>query len=133
MELTLLGAISFWKQLMTIIFVIVSVLLIIIVLLQKGRGGGLAAAFGGVGGQSAFGSKTGDTFTKITIGFVVVFLVLAVLVSKYYKPEATINDMPTMSSQTLPEIPFEQPIDGDEATEVDTETVPVAPETTEGN
>lgn len=41
--------------------------LIGLVLLQRGRGGGLAGAFGGMGGQSAFGTKAGDVFTKITI------------------------------------------------------------------
>jgi preprotein translocase subunit SecG len=44
-----------------------SVFLILLVLLQRGRGGGLTGALGGPGGQSAFGSKAGDTFTIITI------------------------------------------------------------------
>ena len=34
---------------------------------QKGRGGGLASAFGGAGGNTAFGSKTGDVLTWISI------------------------------------------------------------------
>ena len=41
---------------------------ILLVLIQRGRGGGLAGAFGGMGGQSAFGTKAGDLFTRITIG-----------------------------------------------------------------
>ena len=41
--------------------------LILIVLVQRGRGGGLTGALGGPGGQSAFGSKAGDLFTKITV------------------------------------------------------------------
>ncbi len=44
-----------------------SLMLILLVLVQRGRGGGLAGALGGPGGQSAFGSKAGDTFTVITI------------------------------------------------------------------
>ncbi len=44
-----------------------SVFLILLVLVQRGRGGGLTGALGGPGGQSAFGSKAGDTFTIITI------------------------------------------------------------------
>ena len=55
----------------------VSVLLILIVLLQRGRGGGLAGAFGGLGGQSAFGTKAGDVFTRITIGIAVVWVALS--------------------------------------------------------
>ena len=44
-----------------------SIFLILLVLIQRGRGGGLTGALGGAGGQSAFGSKAGDTFTVITI------------------------------------------------------------------
>jgi preprotein translocase subunit SecG len=54
-----------------------SFLLMGIVLLQRGRGGGLAGAFGGLGGQSAFGTKAGDVFTKITIGITVFWVFLA--------------------------------------------------------
>lgn len=46
---------------------IVSVLLIGIILLQRGRGGGLIGSLSGLGGQSAFGTKAGDVFTRITI------------------------------------------------------------------
>ena len=49
--------------------------LILLVLVQRGRGGGLAGALGGMGGQSAFGTKAGDTFTKVTI-FVASFWIL---------------------------------------------------------
>ncbi len=44
-----------------------SVFLILLILVQRGRGGGLAGALGGAGGNSAFGAKAGDLFTKITI------------------------------------------------------------------
>jgi len=55
----------------------VGLLLIFIILLQRGRGGGLAGALGGMGGQSAFGTKAGDVFTKITIGLATVWMLLA--------------------------------------------------------
>lgn len=45
---------------------LLSIFLILLVLVQRGRGGGLTGALGGPGGQSAFGSKAGDMFTKIT-------------------------------------------------------------------
>lgn len=48
-----------------------------IILLQRGRGGGLAGALGGAGGQSAFGTKAGDVFTRITIGVAVFWVVLS--------------------------------------------------------
>lgn len=57
--------------------VIVCMLLVIIILLQKGRGGGLSGAFGGGGGSgSAFGAKTGDVFTWITVAFVCLYFLL---------------------------------------------------------
>jgi len=43
-----------------------SIFLILLILVQRGRGGGLTGALGGPGGQSAFGTKAGDMFTKIT-------------------------------------------------------------------
>ncbi len=54
---------------------VLGMFLILVVLLQRGRGGGLAGAFGGAGGQSAFGTKAGDVFTKITIGIAVLWVI----------------------------------------------------------
>ena len=56
-----------------------SVFLILLVLIQRGRGGGLAGALGGKGGQSAFGTKAGDLFTKITIGVATFWILLCIL------------------------------------------------------
>lgn len=60
------------------LFGIVCLLLIAVILLQRGRGGGLGAAFGGGGGSSAFGTRTGDVFTWVTIVLTVSFLLLAI-------------------------------------------------------
>jgi preprotein translocase subunit SecG len=60
------------------LFMLVCVLMILLVLIQKGRGGGLSGAFGGAGGNTAFGSKTGDVLTWATSVFFGVFLILAV-------------------------------------------------------
>lgn len=67
------------------LFLIVCILLIVVVLLQKGRGGGLGAAFGG-GGGSAFGTKTGDVFTWVTIVLTGLFLLLAIIATVVYRP-----------------------------------------------
>ena len=61
-----------------LIFLILAVFLILLVLIQKGRGGGLSAAFGGVGGNTAFGAKTGDVLTWATSIIFGVFLLLAI-------------------------------------------------------
>jgi len=86
MKLMTLAAITWYAQTLAVLFVLTCIVLIIIVLLQKGRGGGLSAAFGGAGGHSAFGSKTGDVFTKITIGIVAVFLILSMVLTKIWVP-----------------------------------------------
>ena len=70
-----------------VLFVLVSLVLILVILLQKGRGGGLTAAFGGGMGGGLLGSKTGDFLTWVTIILVGIFLTLAVLMGKYYRPE----------------------------------------------
>src|SRR5258707_1190745 len=59
-----------------ILLLLIGTLLIFIILLQRGRGGGLAGALGGMGGQSAFGTKAGDMFTRITVVLAVIWIVL---------------------------------------------------------
>ena len=56
---------------------VVGLLLMVVILLQRGRGGGLAGAFGGAGGQSAFGTRAGDVFTKITAIMAILWVFLA--------------------------------------------------------
>lgn len=58
------------------LLVITGLFLILVVLIQRGRGGGLSGAFGGMGGQSAFGTKAGDLFTRITIGVAAFWIIL---------------------------------------------------------
>ena len=71
------------SYLLGISLVLSSLFLILLVLIQQGRGGGLAGAFGGMGGQSAFGTKAGDLFTKITIGVAAVWILLCVATVKW--------------------------------------------------
>ena len=58
---------TFWSVLLYTLLALTSVFMILIVLVQRGKGGGLAGAFGGAGGSSAFGTKAGDLFMKITV------------------------------------------------------------------
>lgn len=69
---------GFFTVFLEILLAITSLFLIVLVLIQRGKGGGLAGAFGGMGGQSAFGTKAGDLFTKITIGVASFWIVLCV-------------------------------------------------------
>lgn len=56
----------------------ISIFIVLLVLIQRGKGGGLAGAFGGMGGQSAFGTKAGDAFTKITVVTAVLWFCLCI-------------------------------------------------------
>ena len=49
------------------IIFLLSLFMVLLILVQRGKGGGLTGALGGPGGQSAFGTKAGDLFTRITI------------------------------------------------------------------
>ena len=64
--------------LLATLLVLTSVFLILLVLVQRGRGGGLAGALGGMGGQSAFGTKAGDLFTRITIVVAAIWILLCI-------------------------------------------------------
>jgi len=75
------------RGIITFLFVAICVLLITVILLQKGRGGGLAGAFGGAGGYSAFGAKTGDVFTWVTIALTAAFVLVAICGVFVFKPE----------------------------------------------
>ena len=72
----MLLAAGFFANIWNLLVLLLSVFLILLVLIQRGKGGGLAGAFGGAGGSSAFGSRAGDTFTRITIGVAAMTLVL---------------------------------------------------------
>jgi preprotein translocase subunit SecG len=74
-----LASFGVWQFLLTWAIIAVCVLLMLVILVQKGRGSGLSGAFGGGGGgSSAFGAKTGDVFTWITVGLAALFIVSAV-------------------------------------------------------
>ena len=64
---------------MMIVLLLTALFLIVLILIQRGKGGGLAGAFGGMGGQSAFGTKAGDLFTKITIGVAAFWILLCIV------------------------------------------------------
>ncbi len=59
--------------------------LMLIVLVQRGKGGGLAGAFGGVGGSSPFGSRAADQFVKITLYLAAVWVLVIMIHVKVVK------------------------------------------------
>jgi protein translocase SecG subunit len=82
-------AVAFIMKVVAALFIICCVSLILIILIQKGRGGGLSGAFGGAMAGGILGSKTGDFLTWVTIVLVGVFLTLAVVMAKFYRPDVS--------------------------------------------
>lgn len=82
---------SFFIGFLNVLSVVSSIFLICLILIQRGKGGGLAGAFGGAGGSSAFGTKAGDVFTRVTIGVATVWIVLSMLL-------VVINNQPRESA-----------------------------------
>jgi len=76
--------VQFLNVFLYILLALTSLFLVCLVLIQRGKGGGLAGAFGGVGGSSAFGTKAGDVFTRVTMiaaGFWIALNMLLVIMS----------------------------------------------------
>jgi preprotein translocase subunit SecG len=71
--------VPWYSAVLNIVVLLVGTFLILLVLIQRGKGGGLAGAFGGVGGSSPFGSRAGDTFTRITIIVATVWILLTMI------------------------------------------------------
>jgi preprotein translocase subunit SecG len=85
-----------------------SIFMICLILIQRGKGGGLAGAFGGMGGSSAFGTKAGDVFTRVTMVTAVIWmLMLMILVVLYNRggDSAWGDSAPVHVSKEVPPTP----------------------------
>ena len=82
--------------------ILIAIFMILLVLVQRGRGGGLAGALGGPGGSSAFGTKAGDTFTKITSYTALIWMALCVVAWVYYSNPTDSNSFATADEQRHP-------------------------------
>src|SRR5262245_25312067 len=93
------------------LFMFVALILVLLVLIQKGRGGGLASAFGGGSGNTAFGSKTGDVLTWATSVVFGVFLLLAIALNLVANRlhAATIESAPPPVAIPTPAAPAQLP------------------------
>lgn len=105
-----IAAVPFIMNLIVLLWVFIAIALIFIILIQKGRGGGLSSAFGGGTAGSLLGTKTTDWLTKVTIGIVLAFLLLAVVMNMYYKPKLSdqLQESDNVNT-TVPETPDGQP------------------------
>jgi len=86
------------------LFLLCSIVLILVVLIQKGKGGGLSGAFAGGMASGILGSKTGDVLTWITIGVVSFFLLVAVVLDKWWRPTVSGPGMRTPAPITSTDV-----------------------------
>ena len=96
---------AYYHPILATLFAFLALILIGIILLQRGKGVGLSGAFGGAGGHTAFGAKTGDVLTWATIIVAVVLLTFAVVLNYIFVPltpfeEATIAPLSAPISET---------------------------------
>ena len=89
-----------------LVYFIICLLLILVILVQDPRGGGLAGIFGGPGGASAFGTKAGDIFTKITVALGVAFFVIVIVLGKVATPRSVMRGVTSPPAGTSQEAPL---------------------------
>lgn len=73
----------------------IAIFLILLILVQRGRGGGLTGALGGMGGQSAFGTKAGDVFTRVTMVTATIWILVCMASIKVLHVRGPLDTTPT--------------------------------------
>ncbi|MEK6799042.1 MAG: preprotein translocase subunit SecG [Planctomycetota bacterium] len=101
---------SFGQWALGMLIIGVCMFLMLVILLQRGRGAGISGAFGGGGGSGAFGAKTGDVFTWITVVVTGLFFVLAVVANFAFDQSAVAVAQPASVA------PVEVPTSGEPGT-----------------
>ena len=101
--------------LITVVHVAVCLFLIIVVLLQHGKSADIAAAFGGMGSQTAFGPRGAATvLTKATTWAAIIFMITSITLSVYASRRPSSGSVlekvkPAPTQQQAPAPPPSQP------------------------
>ncbi len=103
--------------LLTILHIIVCFFLIIVVLLQSGKSADIAAAFGGMGSQTAFGPRGAATVlskatTWATVIFMITSLSLAIIASKRKSASVLGGSKPAQTQSQPAQTPAPSPAPG---------------------
>lgn len=106
------------------IILFVAVLLVLVVLAQNSKGGGLSNQFGGSGASNIIGvKKTGDLLEKLTWGFVITIMVLALSTNLVTQNSRSTNELLERAGEQAPATPLPDLGNTGSATEpVDTDT-----------
>jgi preprotein translocase subunit SecG len=100
--------------LITVVHIVVCLFLIIVVLLQSGQSGDIAAAFGGMGSQTAFGPRGGATvLSKATTWSAIIFMVtsitLSIAASRHSGPSSVLQGVKSAPAKSQPAKPATPP------------------------
>ena len=87
---------------LTALLVLDSIVLLIVILIQRGKGGGLSSAFGGMGGETAFGTRAATTAKKATVVLSVLFIVLTAGLGYARRPAPLLQGPASPSAPVLP-------------------------------
>jgi preprotein translocase subunit SecG len=100
---------AYYHTLCAFLFTTIAIVLMLLILLQRGKGVGLAGAFGGAGGTTAFGAKTGDMLTWATIVGTAVLLTLTVVLNFVFVESGPGLGAPPPAAPTTPGAPTQMP------------------------
>jgi preprotein translocase subunit SecG len=101
--------------LVTIVHIIVCLFLIIVVLLQSGKSGDIAAAFGGMGSQTAFGPRGAATaLSRATTWSAIIFMVTSITLGVFASrrgggSNSVLQGVKPSSTQSQPAAPASAP------------------------
>lgn len=100
--------------LITIVHIFISIFLIVVVLLQSGQSGDIAAAFGGMGSQTAFGPRGAATaLSKATTWSAVIFVLtsitLSIATSRRSGPHSVLQGVNSSQTKSQPAAPAQKP------------------------
>ena len=98
---------------LSIVFIIISLILVFLVIITPSSEGGIAAAFGGMGSDSFFGTKAHSHINKTVVVLSVLFLTLAIAINLLNTRRITeeggeykkVNPDKPAPTETLPGLP----------------------------
>ena len=92
--------------LITIVHVIVCAILIVVVLLQHGKSADIAATFGGMGSQTAFGPRgTATALSRLTTWCAIIFMLTSISLTIFASKGGTSSIMQGVKTTPAPTAP----------------------------